>query len=274
MAFATVFLLSAFQVVAKATAAALIAVTNGSWLFVYMVADHAAHFLYRVSRRDFLVEFPMPKAALYIFSPILLIVFKVIGDFTGSMNMRLPFLLGGSYFFANLVMSHVSVFVAIFLYSKYAEGESLIPERYLWRGAGCLTAAWFSTFTFFVTRVAVPKLRHTLWSTATATRVAQEKFTKAKTEEDKFNIFRGGRVKWERGIGEEVKVWTLANWARWEEEKPDWFSDSTKAHVPDEYIPPQFLPGMGGGNRERRGSAAVSVKESLRRRSFAEEATA
>jgi hypothetical protein len=101
--------------------------------------------------------------------------------------------------------------------------------------------------------------------------VVQEKFTKVEDDEDKFKLFRSQRLLWEREIGAEVRAWTMANWARWEEEQPGWFTDATKVLVPDEYIPPQFLAGMGGGNRERRGSAVVSVKESLRRRSFAEE---
>jgi hypothetical protein len=104
--------------------------------------------------------------------------------------------------------------------------------------------------------------------------VVEEEYRNAESDEDKFSIFTNQRLMWESDIGGEVKTWTLANWARWEEEKPDWFTAEAKASAPDEYIPPQFLVGMGGVNRERRGSAAMSVKESLRRRSFAEEGAA
>jgi hypothetical protein len=96
-------------------------------------------------------------------------------------------------------------------------------------------------------------------------------FTKGADEDAKFKLFRSQRLLWEGEIGADVRAWTMANWARWEEEAPGWFKDTEKARVPDEYIPPQFLAGMGGVNRERRGSAVVSVRQSLRRRSFAEE---
>ncbi|GMI41305.1 hypothetical protein TeGR_g14147 [Tetraparma gracilis] len=272
-AFATVFLLCAIQIVVKAFAVALLAVTNSTWLFVYMAADHIAHLVYRIARRDFVHKTPMPVAAAYVYPLIILPAFKVIGDFTGSMNVRLPFLLGGSYFFANLMVSHASVFVAVHLYSEYAEGgEDLIPAWYLWRGAALLTAVWFATFAFFATRVAVPKFRHTLWSTATGRRVVLELFLEGQSEDRKFAIFRTQRLLWEGDIGADVKAWSTENWERWEEEKPGFFTDVYKAAVPDEYIPAQFLAGMGGVNRERRGSAVVSVRESLRRRSFAEEA--
>jgi hypothetical protein len=128
-AFAAAFLLSAFQVIAKAAATALLAVTNGTWLLAYMATDHAVHLMYRICRRDMLVDTATPLP--YVFSSLLFTVFKVVGDFTGSMNVRLPLLLGGSYFAANLAMSHASVFVAIYLYSEYAEDSNKIPSRYV-----------------------------------------------------------------------------------------------------------------------------------------------
>jgi hypothetical protein len=117
VAFVTVFLLCAFQVIAKATAAALLAVTDGGWLLVYMAVDHAALLVYKIARRDYIYNIPMPTVGSYVISPMVRTMFKVVADFTGSMNMRLPFLLGGTYFSANLAMSHVSVFVAVYLYS-------------------------------------------------------------------------------------------------------------------------------------------------------------
>jgi len=288
-AFAAAFLLSAFQVIAKAAATALLAVTNGTWLLAYMATDHAVHLMYRICRRDMLVDTATPLP--YVSSSFLFTVFKVVGDFTGSMNVRLPLLLGGSYFAANLAMSHASVFAAIYLYSEYAEDSNKIPSRYvrakrarkwggdqkgreghqcydrrglgmsrtppaagdvpqltflcarfarryLWEGAAGLLAAWVTTFAFFATRVAVPRLRYTLWSPATAKRVTIERFTKGKDDESKLGILRCQRLIWEAEIGEEVKAWTMENWARWTEEAPGWFNEEMIGAVHDEYIPP------------------------------------
>jgi hypothetical protein len=57
-----------------------------------------------------------------------------------------------------------------------------------------------------------------------------------------------------------VKVWVGENWARWKEEKPAWFKPE---QVPDQFIPAAELEQLGF-NRKRRGSAAVSVRESFR----------
>jgi hypothetical protein len=51
-AFFTVLVMSALQVIAKATATALLAVTKSRWLVGYIVGDHALHLIYRIARRD------------------------------------------------------------------------------------------------------------------------------------------------------------------------------------------------------------------------------
>ena len=91
-------LVSALQVTAKVGATALLAITNGKWLVYYFAGDHTLHLLYRIARRD-LVLFCVPSfpIAAYPLSTLLLVVYKVLTDFTGCMNTRLPLMLGGSY---------------------------------------------------------------------------------------------------------------------------------------------------------------------------------
>ena len=57
-----------------------------------------------------------------------------------------------------------------------------------------------------------------------------------------------------------MKAWTVENWARWKEEKPAWFKVE---QVPDRFVPVAELEQLGY-NRQRRGSAAGSVRESFR----------
>ena len=91
-------LVSALQVTAKAGATALLAITNGKWLVYYFAGDHALHLLYRIARRDLvLYQTPSIPAVAYSLSMLLLIVYKVLTDFTGCMNTRLPLMQGGSY---------------------------------------------------------------------------------------------------------------------------------------------------------------------------------
>ena len=67
-------------------------------------------------------------------------------------------------------------------------------------------------------------------------------------------------ILWEKDIGDEVKAWVAEGWGRWKEEKPAWFKPEL---VPDQFVPVQEMEQMGY-NRQRGGSAAGSLKESLR----------
>jgi hypothetical protein len=151
-AFAALFFMGVFQVVAKAASVALLAVTNTSWLLQYVVADHVLHFVYRVARNDAVVYTPMPPAMSYAAAPLLRVIWKTISDFTGGLMFRLPLMLGGSYCLFNLAMSQASVFICVHLYLEYADGPESggdkIAAGTLWAGAAGLTAGWLTTFTY------------------------------------------------------------------------------------------------------------------------------
>ena len=148
--FFVLFLMSAFQVIAKASAVALLIVTSGSWLLRYVVADHVLHFIYRVARNDTVLYTPMPPAASYAVAPLFRVMLKTVSDFTGGFTFRLPLLLGGSYWLFNLAMSQASVFACVHLYLEYAPGDGAdkIAAGTLWAGAGGLAAGWLITFTY------------------------------------------------------------------------------------------------------------------------------
>ncbi|GMI50696.1 hypothetical protein TeGR_g1127 [Tetraparma gracilis] len=84
------------------------------------------------------------------------------------------------------------------------------------------------------------------------------------TDDLKMGIFKCQRLLWEEDIGDQVRQFTMQNWARWTEEKPEWFTSLLISQVPDAYIPGGALRALGN-NRERRGSAAGSmVRQSFR----------
>ena len=116
---------------------------------------------------------------------------------------------------------------------------------------------------FFLVRIVTSTHRHTFRSPVSGRQCVHEYFTKGATDEVKLLVFTSNRLLWESDIGSEVMEFTLQNWARWERDKPSWFTPLVKASVPDEYIPKEFLAGLGGINRMRRGSAAGSVRENL-----------
>ncbi|GMI41994.1 hypothetical protein TeGR_g8255 [Tetraparma gracilis] len=273
LAFATLMLLTALHIVAKAFSVALLAVTSSTTLLVYLMVDHGVFFLYKIVRNDWVMFFPMPLAMSVVNGLMFNLSQKAITDFTGCLQFRLPAHLGGSYFLFNLVSSQVGVLGSVYYYTKYdgTDAADRMDAQSLWKFFTALSVAWAATFAFFVARIATSSHRSTLWSTVSGRQWAQSEFLDYDDPSKKIGIFSMNRMMWERDIGADVKAWTLENWATFVEEKPAWFTPLVTATVPDEYIPPQFLAGLGGANRERRGSAALSVRESMRAREGGED---
>jgi hypothetical protein len=201
---------------------------------------------------------------------------KALGDFSGTPLLRLPLLLGGRYYIFNLISAQVSVFIAVYLYNTSAveitvdndgteEIVKKIDPHILWRMATALLGTWCIAILFFFTRIVTPTHRHTFWSSVSGRQCVQSYFLEGSTDEDKMLVFTDNRLLWESDIGPQVKEFTLQNWARWEREKPAWFTPNAKASVPDEYIPKASLVRLGGAQRVRRGSAAGSVRESFKK---------
>jgi hypothetical protein len=286
-AFATVFAMCAFQIFAKAVATALLVVTKPAWLWYvlkrserkndggvrfpptysalrsrryYVLGDHGLHLAYRIARRDLVYYTPMPAGASYAVAPVFRTMFKVLGDFTGSPAFRLPTFNGGSYYVWSLASSQASVFVAAYLYiAEVPEGEKKLEAGNLWTCATALAGAWVCAFLFFAFRIAVPKYRYTLWSWTSGRELCQDYFRKGVDEEAKFKIFSKNLLLWESDVGEDVKAWTTENWGRWKEESPPWFKPET---VPDQFVPTGELEHLGH-NRQRRGSASDSLRQSF-----------
>jgi hypothetical protein len=182
------------------------------------------------------------------------------------------------YYLFTICSSNAGALVAVHIYHKYYDGETKLPAGTTWSISVSLVAAWAATFAFFTTRIANATHVGSFWSTTTTKQWVKDLFLEGDTDEIRIQILEYQRLFWEAELGAKVKSWTMANWEVWDREQPAWFTPYVKSTVPDDYIPPQFLAGLGGGNRERRGSASQRkrsvrevVKESARRMSILQE---
>ena len=117
-----------------------------------------------------------------------------------------------------------------------------------------------------------PEYRYLFYTTETCVQYARAEHVGAKTDEVKMFIFAINEVKW-RSYKDEVRDFTHANWARWKEEQPSWFTEEVIQRVPDEFIPIAALASLNvaahGGQRRRSSLGLVgSVRESARRGSI------
>ena len=80
------------------------------------------------------------------------------------------------------------------------------------------------------------KYLHTFWSTQKSKEYGMAFFLEGNSDKVKFKVLQNSRHQWV-SIEGEIKKWVETNWAQWEEEQPDWFTDWRKALVPVDFIP-------------------------------------
>jgi hypothetical protein len=104
-----------------------------------------------------------------------------------------------------------------------------------------------------------PDHRHVLYTAETCVEYTRTEFVSAETDEKKMDIFRRNVVKW-RSYKNEVLEFTHANWARWKEEQPPWFTEEVIQRVPDEYVPEEDLAALvaAHGGKRRRSSLGLA----------------
>ena len=83
--------------------------------------------------------------------------------------------------------------------------------------------------------------------------------------------FQMSRHHW-KSIEEEVRAWVVANWERWEEEKPKWLDEGMRNRIPVEYIPTVAARSEEKGRRasvvaEAEGGAGGTLRAIIRRAS-------
>jgi hypothetical protein len=177
--------------------------------------------------------------------------------------------MGGLYFSVNVVLSQAGCWVAAALYSSHylgtAKGDdgsvysTKIPDATIYAALGALLGTWLlSVFLFF------SKIKRKYWSTFYSTKTGSQEsmsyFLDHDDDETKAYVFTSHEDLWKK-IDREVKEWTLANWRRWEKDKPAWFTEHFKESVPDHMIPKMSLEEMNkrAGGKRRRSSAFTGM---------------
>jgi hypothetical protein len=167
-------------------------------------------------------------------------------------------------------MALVASFVSTQVYYASLEmpGDAVLDKSHAWMIVGSLSGAFVS---FFGASLLLMKRKYvaTFFSLQSGHAWAKEKFIKGDTDELKAWTLGCNKKQWQ-SIRDDVKAWTMENWERWEEEKPEFFNDAFKASVDDDMIPAaslRKLNGAGGrrrssrgdllGGGERRGSSAI-----------------
>jgi hypothetical protein len=230
--FLSMLLLSAGMLLIRCTTIVLLGLMGGSWAFLYLGADLGLYMFVKILSGDFWYWMRL-EGNLEIMSTIIMrVVIKIIVDFTSIMQLRHPNEVGGAYWSFDLVLTMGSLLVSTYLASPYVDGKAIDIASSMMNYFIPITTLCFVVFLLNIEN----KYLHTFWSTQTSKDYSMAFFLEGESEEVKFLVLTYSRHHWV-SIEGEIKKWVEMNWAKWEEEKPDWFTDVMKALVPVDFIP-------------------------------------
>jgi hypothetical protein len=162
------------------------------------------------------------------------VIIKIITDFTSMVQFRHPNEVGGAYWLFGLLLTMGSLPVAIYIYlfSPYVDDNPIDIALFIAKYIIPTTTICLAVFFFNIES----KYLHTFWSTQTSKAQKIAYFLEGNNDEKKSQVFTCSRRQWV-SIEPAVKRWVEINWAKWEEEQPEWWTDVMKAKVPVDFIP-------------------------------------
>jgi hypothetical protein len=268
--FVSTLLLSAGILLIRCTTIVLLGLMGSSWAFLYIGADLSLYILVKILRGDFWYWIPLGGNIEIVSSIIMRVIVKIIVDFTSIVQFRHPNEVGGAYWLFGLLltMGSLPVSIYIYLFSPYVDDNPIDIASFIAKYIIPTTTICLAVFFFNIES----KYLHTFWSTQRSKDMSLAYFLEGESDKTKFLIFTRSRHHWV-SIEGEVKKWVELNWARWEEEQPEWFTDVWKAKVPAD-----FIPAVGDARRresvrrasvdaEAEGGLAGVLRASIRRAS-------
>ena len=256
LTFVLMFFMAFFHVTTKVVASVLVAAVNPVVLFTYLAVDMASFFIFKIVRKDFIyapnsgTSFPFIVAS---FTQRAILKFFV--DFTGSITNRHPYEMTPAFWAWCMVLTPLTALGAAHYYnSAKAEGvEDRLSAEVVWAAVGGIILAWLATWALFLRNIDRRYL-HTFYNTQTASQFMVASYRAAETDEKKALIFKKGFHVW-RGIEGEVRTWVHANFAKWEREKPDWWTKKVIRKIPEQVLSKEEMATLlSTGKKERRSS--------------------
>ena len=233
--FFSMFLFTACHVAVRILGIALLAVVSPMITVAVLGGDMAFFLLFKFVRNDLRYSYLMYGWLSWFASFITRIFAKLMVDFTVMVQLRHPQEIGGLYWITCLLLGQSTSFVVVYLYSLRPTADATISSNDLWALVGALEACFVVFFAVFVGSIAA-KFRVTFFSTITGKKFGIKAFHEATTDRVKMNIL-GSHPSYYKSIRGEVEQWVRDNYATWNEEKPDWFTERKKRTIPIDMIP-------------------------------------
>ena len=241
---------SALLLLIRSFGAAMLMLMKKRYFAMFVAGDMALYLLQKGVRGDFHYWFPIDGAFGLFVSLLLRMIVKILTDFTGVIQFRADAELGGLYWTANMFLALLASFACVWVGGG---------GRVEWMLVGGASGAFTLAFGLFLL-LAKKGYRLTFFTTRTGKQWAMDFFLKGEDDEAKQNIFGCNKKQWV-GIRDKVKDWVLNSWWQWEEEKPEWFTESWVAKVPPDMIPDDAQESASAIRDSARGWGLVVARE-------------
>jgi hypothetical protein len=215
---------------------------------------------YKLARRDLYHWAPIEGAAHVPFAILCRVGIKTIADFTGVVQFRAAGEMGGAAWTFSQGTALVTSLVATHIYLSSDKGGAaagVIGESFVWTTVGVLSgslAVGYACFLLLMKR----RFVSTFFSLKTGHAWVKGFFLDYEEDRIKMFVHSQNRKQW-LSIRDDVAQYTMDNWERWMEEKPEWFNDNFKAFVDEDMIPAESLRRIKMGNSSRRRSSLAGL---------------
>jgi hypothetical protein len=283
MCFIAIYVMAFTHVAGRIVAAAMFTAVSGALTMWALAGEMGLYFVYKLARSDFTYWVPTHGTMLTaLVAVIARMVRKLIFDFTGLLQERHPYEMGGQVFFLSMLWSQAVPHVAKDIYySRFdaelfnitladgtiVEGSNMLDEEKASSVLSLLTTVWacaLLTLIYNMDRDLLPSF----FTSMTGHEYTVSLFRASDSDEAKFGAIFGNHDSHALSIRGDVKKWVLENYEGWETTKPTWFNDANIAKIPSDMIPIRNLEALleaGGGERAKRNSflmPRVSLRES------------
>jgi hypothetical protein len=260
------------HVAGRILAAAMCTAVSGTLTMWTLVGEMGLYFIYKLLRSDFTYWVPAESPLLTaVISFTTRFIRKILFDFTGILQERHPYEMGGQVFLLATLWSQAFPYVAKDIYYSHFEAEvfnvtladgTVMEESNMLDEETCsfvlslLTTVWACAVVTLLRKMDLDLLP-SFFTSMTGHEYTVSLFRASNSDESKFDAVFGNHDSHTLSIRGEVKTWSLENYERWDREKPAWFNATNIASIPSDMIPIPNLEALleaGGGERAKRDS--------------------
>ena len=231
--FVSMVIMTAGMLLIRCMTIVVIGLMGTSWVALYIGGDLGLYLVVKMLRGDFWSWLPLGGGKAELVNSIInRVLVKLITDFTSIVQFRHPNEVGGIFWLFGFAFTIVSLPVAVTV------ADTHLTERVISTAWNVVTYIIPATLVFFVVFFLTLEREYlnTFLSTQRGKDLTMSYFLQGQDDEVMYEVMTYTRHHWV-SIEDKVRKWVLENWARWEEEKPEWFTDQMKAKVPVEFIP-------------------------------------